>query len=183
MFEREAQPGDKQYLLKLVQRANNWNQPIRLLHCKYWTRHCPEWSREITLEDFRVVLGNKFLIYQTCSGPNVENTRIGPWSFWYGPVKTYDLRAWLITVTFSLWDAGLTEAPSLQKNRFAQTIHCPFCRIHTFCHVSVETSNSTEFFGMGHTVYFISSLHPLRQSVTVGKIALLPAVGVNPLPQ
>lgn len=82
---------------------------------------------------------------------------IDHWCFWYGPVKAYSPCAWLIIVTFLLWDAGLTtEAPSAAKNRVAQTVHnCPFCRIHTFCHVADETSNSTEFLGMGHTVSFI----------------------------
>ena len=84
---------------------------------------------------------------------------------------------------FFAFGAGLTEAPSAAKNRVAQTINCPFCRVHTFCHVADETNNSAERFGMGHTVYFISCLHSIQYSVTERKIALLPGVGVNPLPQ
>ena len=51
---------------------------------KYWTGHCPEWSRMIPhLCPFELQSYNKSLINQACSGPYWKN--IGPRSFLYGP--------------------------------------------------------------------------------------------------
>ena len=51
---------------------------------KYWTGHCPEWSRMIPhLCPFELQSYNKSLINQACSGPYWKN--IGPRSLLYGP--------------------------------------------------------------------------------------------------
>ena len=90
--------------------------------------------------------------------------------------------AWLIIVTFPLWDAGVTEVSFLQKIVLRKQFIVRFAVFTHFVMLPSKEVITRDF--LARDTRLISS-HVCTLGVTMRKIALLPGVGdgVNPLPQ